>query len=488
MKAPNTVIRLRVTFGTAACALLTTAIIVSTTPSRADTAQAILTEAVGKIFKRGFIDSLKQILGMPEPARVNDVLHEGMQMGTGENSWAEINWREAVTRTWSNTVVQIMPNRKLVYLTTGEMLFRLKKDSDQSSDYSIWTKVLQARVHGTTVLVQRSADVTRLSVLEGMVDVTNRIDGSVTRVGPGVVYEVVTPRGQQPQQKDTGEAKTKEFDGLPWEESFEPPRTTGDAVPPSGGTLEWPVDESKLTLPANNICNHNIPSVSTFKTPISASTICIADADAILNHPLLSKFEKRLDSLYLIKNEMSSFPPICFEKPPKKSENPLSDRNRIMGKAVEIEQGPTIGNFKPGSDLGYRYTMPSPIAAGAKSELARPVVTPTNHAYKSPSPVATTQPWGKAGSSDRARQIQDLEQQYLSACNAVEQHKTESKNMCQMLWSRYSQDCSSWTAEECERKKQTICNLEMDAQNRCYQLQSAAAAIKAQLDQLKSQP
>jgi hypothetical protein len=154
---------------------------------------AILTDAHNTVFKRDFIDWDRDKFGDPQPAKIGDLLKEGMQVGTGSQSWAQISWPKVTTRTWENSVVSIAPNKKIVYLREGEMLFQRdnKQHQDQFS-YVIWTKVLQVRVRGTTLLVQATPEYSRVSVLEGDVDVVNRLDNSVVNIRPGVVYEVRT--------------------------------------------------------------------------------------------------------------------------------------------------------------------------------------------------------------------------------------------------------------------------------------------------------
>ncbi len=166
------------------------------TPQTSDAVTARLTEAHGRIFKRGFVDWEKELWGDPEKASIGDLLHEGMQLGTGAKSWAQISWPSVTTRAWENTVFAIAPNKKLVYLIGGEMLFSLDKKRKQKGDYYVWTKVLQARVRGTTVVVQATDEASRISVLEGCIDVLNRIDHNVIRIVPGVVYEIRHSSGE----------------------------------------------------------------------------------------------------------------------------------------------------------------------------------------------------------------------------------------------------------------------------------------------------
>src|SRR5581483_5683583 len=106
---------------------------------------ATLTAKHGEVFKRDFKDWNREEWGEPESANVTDQLREGMQIGTGTDSWAEVTWPSVKTRAWANTVFAVAPAKRLVYLTGGEMLFRLDKNRKDKDPYYIWTKVLQAR-------------------------------------------------------------------------------------------------------------------------------------------------------------------------------------------------------------------------------------------------------------------------------------------------------------------------------------------------------
>jgi hypothetical protein len=153
---------------------------------------AILTEVHNQVSKRSFVDWTRHIWGEPCQGKLGDLLPEGTQLGTGDRSWAQISWPRITTRIWEDSVVAIAPNKKIVYLLNGEMLFILDKNHKVSENIEIWTKLLQARVHGTTILVQSTSDFCRVAVLEGNLDVTNRLDNSVVHLEPGVVYEVRT--------------------------------------------------------------------------------------------------------------------------------------------------------------------------------------------------------------------------------------------------------------------------------------------------------
>lgn len=202
-----------------------------------DSNNAILTDAHNTVFKRDFIDWDREKWGDPQPAKVGDLLKEGMQVGTGNQSWAQISWPRVQTRTWENSVVSIAPNKKIVYLRDGEMLFqRDNKDHQDQFTYVIWTKVLQVRVRGTTLLVQATPDYSRVSVLEGDVDVVNRLDNSVVNIKPGVVYEVRTgaPPQAMPPKAATDEAN-KEWQRY-WANQFSAPLPISNNRPSTAST------------------------------------------------------------------------------------------------------------------------------------------------------------------------------------------------------------------------------------------------------------
>lgn len=151
---------------------------------------ALLRQAVGSVMRAEMVDESKQLLGEAMPAKVNDLLPEGSVIGTGARSWAELKWTSVTSRIWQNSVVQIRPSKRSVYLQEGGLTFNLKKDRPDKAPYDIRTKVLQARIHGTTVQVLAQGNVEKISVLEGNIDVRNLQNGSVVHLTPGVVYEV----------------------------------------------------------------------------------------------------------------------------------------------------------------------------------------------------------------------------------------------------------------------------------------------------------
>lgn len=205
----------------------------------------------------------------PEPARQGDMLHEGMQIGTGEHSRAQVTWPKVTTRVWSNSVYAIAPNQRLVYLLGGEMLYQLDKKRKRKSEYYVWTKLIQARMRGTTVLFQSSENTTRMTVLEGCAEVLNRLDKSVIRVKPGVVVEVTE-------------------------------KQVSSSVPSAGGASYTGTTDGESRSIASG------PGVQIFDTASSTTAIYAADSAVLLNNPLLLSFEGSLKSLSLVRDALGS--------------------------------------------------------------------------------------------------------------------------------------------------------------------------------------
>jgi len=248
----------------------------TTAPADTDSNRSTITESHGNIFKRGFIDWKKDAWADPEPAQVGDTLSEGMQLGTKENSWAQVRWPNVVARAWENSLFAVAPNKRLVYLSSGEMLFRLDKHRKNKDNYYIWTKTLQARIHGTTVLVQAHPDYSRITVLEGDIVLLNRINHSVVTLKPGVVFQV---------NANTGKGFYVSLNKATSKIQF--PGSTNSA------------DLTKISKQQSQ--------VELFRTDFETSSVSQADGEQLLSHPLVSgKFDNELDSLPLIKNAMSS--------------------------------------------------------------------------------------------------------------------------------------------------------------------------------------
>jgi hypothetical protein len=228
---------------------------------------ALLTEAHGNVFKRDFTDWTRETMSDPIPAAVGDTLHEGMQVGTGDKSWAQLKWRNMCARAWANSVYAIAPNQRLVYLVGGEMLYQLDKNRKDKSNYFVWTNLLQARIRGTTVLFQATKEKSRITVLEGTVEVFNKVDRSVVTLTPGVVYEVAMKKGAE----------------------------TPAGTAPAAAAQE-------LT----NISSSKSQSVPVFDTAKTISSVTAVDPAAVLSHPLLTSFDTPLASLPLVNTAMTT--------------------------------------------------------------------------------------------------------------------------------------------------------------------------------------
>ncbi len=429
----------------------------------------------GNVFKRGFIDFIRQIFGNPVAAKTNDRLHDGTQVGTGQDSWAQLTWPEVVARTWANTVVQIMPNKRLVYLADGEMLFRLKKDSDASSDYSIWTKVLQTRVRGTSLIVQRTPNVTRLTVLEGHVEVKNLIDQSEVQLGPGAVYEVRTPF-EKPKEKDSDKTTQKPAELPPWDENFQPiaPRRLIIGESPDKSS-DWADDGKALIKPSNEI-SMPIEEIDLFKTPSSQSCLKVADAQALSTHPLLKDFPDKLDCAQLIDDAFKKLPDICYPDKLSKVANKLAERNRLLLKEASVSCGPAGSNIKLGRDLGYQYSLPSPVAAGEVPEklpimrVSTPTSTPS---FSSPGGRFQFNPANGVLNDDATKQCAAAWKAYNDFKQFYERDKQNKINRM-----KAECDMGSSSPEECQRKKDMFAQWERDQESRLRQLEQEASLAR----------
>lgn len=298
-----------------------------------------LTEVKGHVFRRGFADERKEVWCEPEPARVGDVVSDGMQVGTGDKSWTQCTWKHVTARAWENSVYMVSPKRKLVYLVGGELLFNLDKHRSDKTPYSVWTKYLHATVRGTTILVQSTPDGSRLSVLEGTVDVTNRLDNSVATLTPGVVYEV----------------KAKENEKKPDKISSVDSVTDGAYIAKASTAAEQLGLRSTIDAFAGKVNLNSATSivdlaildlnpVVLFDSLTSTTIAALTSVQQVLLHPLLSSaFESPLLSLPLIKSEM-----------PQLSPNLISHQSACVSevfKAISVTQVPILTSYSIGSDL-----------------------------------------------------------------------------------------------------------------------------------------
>ncbi len=335
-----------------------------------DSELATVTEVHGNVFRRPIVENISRNLGRTVPLAKGDSLAELMQVGTGPDSWCELNWHNIIVRIWGDTVIQIQPHQRVLYLAKGELLVRQKKDA--VGKLTIWSPVLKARLDGTTVVFQHTPTFSRFSVLEGSVELRNLIDEAVLTLRPGVVYEVLTPFEDREKYGMGSPKRTKDeaikLFWLPFDPFWEnkPPQH------PTDGDFDWKVEDQKLDDMPNKFVNASIRSMELFRTPKSMSSLSILDCGAIINlYPLMSKFKTTLDSENLIQSEFLALPPICHPTTNTDIKSPLSLRNTLFGKAVRINLGPSYVKFKVGKELGYQYSMPTAADAEAmlKAEL-----------------------------------------------------------------------------------------------------------------------
>jgi hypothetical protein len=296
---------------------------------------ATLTAKHGEVFKRDFKDWNREEWGEPETANVTDQLREGMQIGTGSDSWAEVTWPSVKTRAWANTVFAVAPAKRLVYLTGGEMLFRLDKNRKDKDPYYIWTKVLQARIRGTTVLVQTKGNKSRITVMEGKIDVYNRLDHSSVTLTPGTVLEVkgykMEKRGSIPLGTPT--ANTPEV------KKSEPVKQ----------------DSKQFSSSIKDICYDGNNFVPLFQDNNASTNLYAANKEALINHPLVNVGEK-LDSLPLVQTELAACPGYSQMLPFKTADQ--LKLNRTVYDSVEVKGLPSNVSYCVGQSVGKAIKVP----------------------------------------------------------------------------------------------------------------------------------
>jgi hypothetical protein len=256
-----------------------------------DDRTAKLTEKHGDVYKRGFVDWNREEWGAPAPARLGDHVAEGMQVGTGNKSWAQLTWKNVSARAWENSIYAVAPNQRLVYLMGGEMLFQLDKKRKDKSNYYVWTKLLQARMRGTTALVQADGNVARVTVLEGTIDVLNRVDHSLVRLQPGVVYEI---RSRDSQSYGTNSAINQAMPSI------------SAAKGTASATVSNTASSSGRSISGITVSGQ--PALPLFDSGSTLTSVLPLDPGAAMAHPLLQSFTSPLASLGLISSSLSGLP------------------------------------------------------------------------------------------------------------------------------------------------------------------------------------
>lgn len=351
---------------------LLTLLMVAVTPAIAQSTSAPadcgrLTEVKGHVFKRGFKDENKEVWCDPVNAQVGDLVSDGMQVGTGEKSWTQCTWKHVTARAWENSVYMISPKQKLVYLVGGELLFNLDKHRSDKTPYSIWTKYLHATVRGTTLLVQSTENGSKVSVLEGTVDVLNRLDNSVVTLTPGVVYEVTAK--DKPTSSSEVDKTSFKSPGIT-DSAYIASQLTGNEQLGLRGTLE--AFAGKIDLTSNNTIDLGIVNVNPvvlFDSLTSTTIATLTSVNQVLIHPLLSEvFDSPLASLPLIKSEM----------PLVKADvvtHPALGVNEIF-KGISVQQVPILTSYSIGSDLlprmkdrevAFQHWAPSGLVSWSKN-------------------------------------------------------------------------------------------------------------------------
>lgn len=319
--------------------------------------EAKITESHGDVYKRGFIDWDKDEWGDPQPAKRGDMLQEGMQVGTGNKSWAQLTWTYITARAWENSVYAIAPNQRLVYLTDGEMLYHLDKHRKDNDEYYVWTKLVQARLRGTTVLFQVKGDTTRVTVLEGCVDVMNRQDKSVVRIEPGVVYEV---KDLHPQEREISDVVTE----LQNNATIASSTVEGGNVLQGGVTHNAAGIVNTATGVVHDISMPNLPSVPLFQTEKTLTSLLLASPTSLLGHPLLSLLESPLSSLSLVTSTLNGLlgkmDPLlsALRGGAVNSSVATSLLNKALLSQSEVIAVPKTSGYKIGPLVGSAFTVP----------------------------------------------------------------------------------------------------------------------------------
>ena len=154
------------------------------------------TQVAGLVTKSEPSDQTRSSYGDFLPCHVGDKLPESTLVQTGKSSSAEVRWVNngkdvGVTRLWPLSLATITSKSRLVFLQKGIVIHQRKNDS---TDHVIETKLLQARVHGTTVRVWSDENSDKILVTETDskkgVEVYNKINKSRIMLQPGIVLEV----------------------------------------------------------------------------------------------------------------------------------------------------------------------------------------------------------------------------------------------------------------------------------------------------------
>jgi hypothetical protein len=315
----------------ASSAMLLCAIIAAMVPANVDAAvehsnddtpmlagdPATVTENKGEVLKREFADWTKQELGAPKPVARGDKLYEGMQVATGEKSYVQLSWTDVTARAWANSIYSLAPNRRLVYLQNGQMLFCLDKNRKDKREYVLWSNLLQARVRGTTVFFQSDGKKSQIAVLEGYIDVLNKKDRSLVRIYPGVVYEAIDKTAASTQANE---------DVAPATSTSLTPVTSGQAIP-------------------------------VFETSQTRNAV-YAVSNVAYGLPLVNGFDSELPSLGLLTSTLSKLPSELLNLNNVSSTLTTTVSN-LLSKSFQILRTPTGLDYAIGPVVGTAIKLPA---------------------------------------------------------------------------------------------------------------------------------
>jgi hypothetical protein len=143
------------------------------------------------------------VANVKTPCKVGDLLPNGSVVQTGKEtkSFAELKWGTGkITRIWKDSIVRVFCRESgrvdTVCVLGGSMLFRKDHKDPEDPDQWVETKLLQARIHGTTVTVHVLPYETKFKVVEGgPVFTKNKVTGEVKEISAGTEL-VVSSKGR----------------------------------------------------------------------------------------------------------------------------------------------------------------------------------------------------------------------------------------------------------------------------------------------------
>lgn len=284
----------------------------------------------GSVHKSLPADSSRSSYGDFSSLKMSEKLPEGTLVKTGAESLCEISWMVAgktpagKTRLWANSIATVSTRARLVHLQKGEIVHKKTKGT---ADQFIETKLLQARIHGTTVDVKvdfvGDTEVDNITILEtdskSGVEVTNRLNGSKVSLRPGIVLEI---RGA----------------------------LKADASTPSANS-------------SPNLCLKPDKGELIFQDSKSQMIAYVANSKAVLEHPLVrGKGElSEIDSIDLIRRDMAKVPSSddvlgnIFEAAIN-----IGKPDKLITKNLSIASVPTKTRYYVGPNVGHGMAIELP--------------------------------------------------------------------------------------------------------------------------------